>query len=705
VPAPDLFIVMAYMDGGSLAHRIASKAVGPISEHEARVIMARLFSALAYLHARGVVHRNVKPENILLEHPSEVRWPDTVRLSDFRMACYLRPELAPSADAAEFANQVVGTPDYLAPEAAVMITHPDGSRRPCLGTETDMWAAGVTLYNILSQGMLPFAGATTPEVLRNARHSAVPFDACQPFRYVSAAAVSLIRALLNPDRRKRPTAASVLYHPWFDSYDPHTPGPVMRHPPLRGYQKFRVAASATRFLARLCRITPGFPKLLMSNPRMRFVTKVAPVDVSPAMLSTTKGVDIAPVPALHGGGGGLGAFKLGGANVAGDRSASLPAAAHAPPSPAADPPFQFTTSTLSPAEGGLLRMSQTSSVGSHSFRSSHESSRVMPHESQPPPQQLAQQEEHSRRRLHAEQEAQREALSILQQHQQQQQLILEQQQLQQTAQVQLHQQQELQQQQEMVFLQQQQQQLLLQRQQQQQQQQQQAPPSKAGGILGGLLGAIRRDSSPHTSNPASRAGSNLAAVSAGAAGAASAAEPSEESTRSHMQTCDPAVRGDSSPGDESMGSISSSPSGSNRSMYPLADGRPEFGSPTARAAAGGGLGDTSLPPPGGSADLAPPLSLSAPALAGIDTFVEGSTAGPRGGHVAPPQGETLRLHSGHQPDVAAEPPVLSSAPQATGAPPPVAPPSASSKEKKSLKKKLVGFRASAAAAHFTGFQK
>jgi serine/threonine protein kinase len=340
----DLFIVMNYMDGGSLARRIANKGNPPITEEEARIVMARLFSALAYIHNRGFVHRNVKPENILLEQALEPRWPETVRLSDFRMACYLDSFAAPSAEAAEFANQVVGTPDYLAPEAAVMTTQADGSRKPCVGPETDMWAAGVTLYNILSNGQLPFLGATTPEVLRNARHSAVKFEDPAAFGLVSLAAKSVIRALLNPDRRKRPSAESVLHHPWFVGLHPRQS--VLSRPAnqLRGLEKMRAVVLCVRFLYRIGAASAGFPKFV-ANRNMRFVSHIATVDVSPTRITFAKGVDIAPT-----------------APERGFRTEIIS-------------PFEFTTSTLSPTPTeALLRTSQTSSVAS--FRSSQSSSHV-----------------------------------------------------------------------------------------------------------------------------------------------------------------------------------------------------------------------------------------------------------------------------------------------------------------------------------------
>lgn len=576
----DLFLVMDFMSGGSLAARIKAQRINSdipvITEHDAQVVMLRLFSALSYLHSRGIIHRNVKPENILYECPDDDRWPTSIRLSDFRKACYLYPEFAPSPSAAEYSNVIVGSPDYLAPEAAGMMTQPDGSRRPCLGPETDMWAAGVTLFNVLSQGALPFAGTTTPEVLRNAKRTPVSFDAHPAFHNVSAEGMSLIRALLNPDRRKRPSAESVLFHPWFNCFDSQSPGPGMRPPPLFGRHKFRAVATTLRFMIRLCANTPSPPKIVLSSRRpMQYANEAAPVDVFPAFVSTSQGVNIAPAPDMlaaynannsqHNNTLSFDSVRMRGVDIAGfhgrnigeDLSppAGVPFALNSP----TEAPLQFTTSTLGPSDGSeppsiridpplnphVLRTSQTSSLAS--FRSSYDDSRFAPpaamHIPQPPsPRQiLLKQQEETRQHLLLEQQHRQQ-----QQHlqQQQHQLQLNQQyQAQQEAQAQAqaaqqgrslmnaeqeHQQQQLQRQQLAAVQQQQAQQQLAQQQaiqaaqltqiqnqlvQQQIAQQLQPQQPNSRGFIGSIMGVMRRDTdSPHTSNAGSRAHSNLAAM-------------------------------------------------------------------------------------------------------------------------------------------------------------------------------------------------
>ncbi len=226
-----LYLVMEYMSGGPLHRKMLPKSKAddssvqpkPLHEADARLIMARLLCALRHIHSRGIVHRNVKPDNILLDNTDDAKWPETAKLSDLSLACKL--------DDAEASVAVVGTPDFLSPEASCMVTTASGQRQVLFGTEVDMWAAGVTLYNILS-GALPFDGESTSEVLRKVRNAS--FDFAPPaFANTSHTVRSLIRALLNPCRRRRLTAAAALQHPWFTGGAPLQPTAQPRPAPRK----------------------------------------------------------------------------------------------------------------------------------------------------------------------------------------------------------------------------------------------------------------------------------------------------------------------------------------------------------------------------------------------------------------------------------------------------------------------------------------
>jgi serine/threonine protein kinase len=100
-----LFLVMRYMPGGSLARRLRD---GPLTPAEAARILSRVASALDWAHSRGVVHRDVKPANLLFDANDEPY------LSDFGIVKIV------ARDAGSFTvtGGVVGTPAYMSPEQA-----------------------------------------------------------------------------------------------------------------------------------------------------------------------------------------------------------------------------------------------------------------------------------------------------------------------------------------------------------------------------------------------------------------------------------------------------------------------------------------------------------------------------------------------------------------------------------------------------------
>lgn len=281
----ELYLVMEFMSGGTLAQRMVKQRM-PLDEDTARIVMARAFCALRHLHSRGVVHRNVKPANLLLDETEDARWAHTVKLSDLSLACRV--------DDPEAALAVVGTPEYLAPEAATMVSAADGSRSVVFDVAADMWAAGVTLYNLLSLA-LPFDAPSAPQVLRKVRTAA--FDFSPPaFINVSPEAQSLICALLNPNPRKRLTAASAPYHPWFGAQGAIrtvAPRPAPRRsararllvpaPPTRALIRLRAAVAAVTAMQRLSggsKPTPRPPSLGVPGVAS-FVSVVGGVDISP----------------------------------------------------------------------------------------------------------------------------------------------------------------------------------------------------------------------------------------------------------------------------------------------------------------------------------------------------------------------------------------------------------------------------------------
>jgi hypothetical protein len=132
-----LYLVMERVTGPTLADRLS--ATGPLPVTEAASVAVAVLAALGAAHAAGVVHRDVKPANILVGPP-------TVKLVDFGIATLV----GEAGGAVTVAGELVGTPNYLAPEQLA------GQQAT---PETDLYAVGVVLFEMLT-GVAPFQRGT-----------------------------------------------------------------------------------------------------------------------------------------------------------------------------------------------------------------------------------------------------------------------------------------------------------------------------------------------------------------------------------------------------------------------------------------------------------------------------------------------------------------------------------------------------------------
>ncbi len=181
-----VFYVMAYVDGETLAHRVAAR--GPLPPPEATRILREVAWALAYAHAQGVVHRDVKPENILIEQGT-----GRALVADFGIA-----RLA-QAGGGTGVGEVLGTPDFMSPEQA---------SGEAVDGRTDLYSLGVVGYYMLS-GKLPFDGPNAAAVM--SKHLTVPAPPLAPS--VRGAPASLCQAIdrcLAKDPAERPATGEAL---------------------------------------------------------------------------------------------------------------------------------------------------------------------------------------------------------------------------------------------------------------------------------------------------------------------------------------------------------------------------------------------------------------------------------------------------------------------------------------------------------------
>ena len=134
-----VFYVMAFVDGESLAQRVRSR--GPLPATEGARVLRETAWTLASAHAQGVVHRDVKPDNILIEAATQ-----RVLVADFGIAAAMGDNAG---------EGISGTPEFMSPEQAL------GHE---LDARSDLYSLGATAFFALS-GRLPFEGNTATEVL------------------------------------------------------------------------------------------------------------------------------------------------------------------------------------------------------------------------------------------------------------------------------------------------------------------------------------------------------------------------------------------------------------------------------------------------------------------------------------------------------------------------------------------------------------
>jgi len=151
------YLVMKHMLSESLSSYI--RRCGPLGSQEVAVIMARLASVLHSVHRHGYVHRDIKPEHILLNRGAYGEL--DLHLLDFGVCA---ADTAPVEERERERGRVYGTPSYASPEQA--------SGNPEVDARADLFGIGVTMFEALT-GKLPFTGPDVTAVLRSIiRHDA-----------------------------------------------------------------------------------------------------------------------------------------------------------------------------------------------------------------------------------------------------------------------------------------------------------------------------------------------------------------------------------------------------------------------------------------------------------------------------------------------------------------------------------------------------
>eukprot|EP00271_Cylindrocystis_brebissonii_P014617 TRINITY_DN36027_c0_g1_i1.p1 TRINITY_DN36027_c0_g1~~TRINITY_DN36027_c0_g1_i1.p1 ORF type:complete len:544 (+),score=47.69 TRINITY_DN36027_c0_g1_i1:299-1930(+) len=231
-----MHLMLDYCHGGELFDVLLAR--GKLTEADAADVVLQLALGLNHCHSRGVLHRDVKLENILIvdKHPplaSSEASPVVAHrgLCASQGACQVAANVRSQVDATEvemvweshgmldvklgdfglgviLANQsrlveTAGSPMYMAPEVV---------QKQEYGTQADMWSLGVVLFALLT-GLLPFTGSSDAAVFHAITHPYLDLDT-SAWDNVSEAAKSLVRRLLSWYPEERPTALQLLGESW-----------------------------------------------------------------------------------------------------------------------------------------------------------------------------------------------------------------------------------------------------------------------------------------------------------------------------------------------------------------------------------------------------------------------------------------------------------------------------------------------------------
>lgn len=215
-------LITDYCPGGELFMLLDSQPMKVLKEDAVRFYAAEVLVALEYLHCQGIIYRDLKPENVLIQSTGHVA------LTDFDLSCLtsckpqlLVPEINEKkkkkhqkgqqtpifmAEPVRASNSFVGTEEYIAPEIISGAGH---------SSAVDWWALGILLYEMF-YGYTPFRGKTRQRTFANILHKDLKFPGSIP---VSLPAKQLIYRLLRRDPKNRlgsrEGASEVKRHPFF----------------------------------------------------------------------------------------------------------------------------------------------------------------------------------------------------------------------------------------------------------------------------------------------------------------------------------------------------------------------------------------------------------------------------------------------------------------------------------------------------------
>ena len=191
-------VVMDILEGEELDDLVNERK--HFTEDEVKTVMRAMLDAVAFMHGKGVIHRDLKLENFVLSEKGNL---SSLNVVDFG--------LAKALNARQKAQHVCGTLSYIAPEALLAGVYGQG---------VDVWALGVAMHVLLTNTW-PFDDDDEDELFEQIIECDLDFDTAV-WAPIGETAKDLIQGLLEPSPKRRLTAAQALEHAWFTGQPSHT---------------------------------------------------------------------------------------------------------------------------------------------------------------------------------------------------------------------------------------------------------------------------------------------------------------------------------------------------------------------------------------------------------------------------------------------------------------------------------------------------
>ncbi|KAL7881804.1 hypothetical protein AOLI_G00086520 [Acnodon oligacanthus] len=226
----DIVMVLEMISGGELFERIIDEDF-ELTEREVIKYMLQIVDGVSFIHTKGIVHLDLKPENIMCVNKTGSK----IKLIDFGLA--RRLENAGSL------KVLFGTPEFVAPEVI---------NYEAISYPTDMWSIGVICY-ILVSGLSPFMGDNDNETLANVTSATWDFED-EAFDEISDEAKDFISNLLKKDKTARLTCEQCFQHPWLKQDTKNMEAKKLSKERMKKYilrRKWQKTGHAVRAIGRL----------------------------------------------------------------------------------------------------------------------------------------------------------------------------------------------------------------------------------------------------------------------------------------------------------------------------------------------------------------------------------------------------------------------------------------------------------------------